>query len=459
MLRLHDTATGTVRALEPRHEGAVSMYVCGATVYDLPHVGHGRFALIWDVVRRYLEWSGFSVRFVSNVTDIDDKIIKRAEEEGRRPDEVAQQGETVWYHAMDALGIGRPDADPHATAFIGPMVELIAALVEAGIAYETDDGVYFAVESVEGYGLLARQSLESLRSGARIEVDEHKRSPLDFVLWKRAKPGEPSWDTPWGPGRPGWHTECVVMALDLLGEGFDLHGGGIDLAFPHHENERAQAVALGRDFAHHWTHSGLVVAPGGEKMSKSLGNFTSLTDLLSRTDPRAYRLLVLRSHYRAPMEVQPTNVADAEAALGRLDNVLRRAAEIDLPVGAAEPDPESLGRFRAFMDDDLDTPRAMALVFELVRRANSALDTEDDATAAALLAALGEITAAVGLGPAVEAGAEPVPEEVTALARRRDEARAARDWQAADAARDEIVALGWSVEDTARGTKVRPPRS
>jgi cysteinyl-tRNA synthetase len=260
-------------------------------------------ALAWDVLRRYLEWTGLDVRFVSNITDIDDNIIRRANREGRSSSDVAVEFEGSWYTAMDALGVKRPTLDPHATAYVEQMVELVAGLVSAGKAYETSDGVYLSVETVPGYGLLARQPLDSLRSGARVDVDEEKRSPLDFALWKKAKPQEPTWPSPWGDGRPGWHTECVVMALDLLGEGFDLHGGGIDLAFPHHENERAQAVALGRDFAHHWTHSGLVVAPGGEKMSKSLGNFTSLTDLLSRTDPRAYRLLVLRSHYRAPMEV------------------------------------------------------------------------------------------------------------------------------------------------------------
>jgi cysteinyl-tRNA synthetase len=452
MLRLHDTATGTVRELDLREPGRVSMYLCGPTVYDLPHVGHGRYTLVWDVVRRYLTWSGFDVHFVSNVTDIDDNIIVRAEKEGRPTSEVAEHYEAEWYRAMDALGVQRPDADPHATAYVGPMLELVGRLVDAGVAYETGDGVYFSVERVEGYGLLARQSLTSLRSGARIEVDEQKRSPLDFVLWKRSKPGEPSWDSPWGPGRPGWHTECVVMSLDLLGEGFDLHGGGIDLAFPHHENERAQAVALGHEFARLWGHSGHAMAPGGEKMSKSLGNFTSLTDLLARTDPRAYRLLVLRSHYRAPMEVQPTNIADAEAAVAKLDNLARRAAEAGLADDGAEADPGALARFRSAMDDDLDTPRAMALLFDLVRRANTALDGGDGASAP-LVAAVCEIAVAVGLPLGGDEAA--VPPEVTAVARRRDEARSARDWGAADAARDELAALGWAVEDTPGGTRVR----
>ncbi|MGH9017272.1 MAG: cysteine--tRNA ligase, partial [Acidimicrobiales bacterium] len=323
MLRLHDTATGVIEPVALREPGHVSMYVCGPTVYDLPHIGHGRFALAFDILRRYLEFCGLDVRYVSNITDIDDKIIARAESEGRTLAEVAGEFEAAWWEAMDGLGIERPTVAPRATEYVADMVALVADLVGRGIAYETSDGVYLSVEQVDGYGLLARQSLDSLRSGARVEPGEEKRSPLDFVLWKKAKPGEPTWESPWGPGRPGWHTECVVMSLDLLGDGFDLHGGGIDLAFPHHENERAQAVAVGRRFAHLWVHNGHVVT-GGEKMSKSLGNFTSLSDLLDRTDGRAYRLLLLRSHYRSQVEVTPATVADAEEALAGLDALARR---------------------------------------------------------------------------------------------------------------------------------------
>jgi cysteinyl-tRNA synthetase len=450
MIRLHDTALGRTVELELRTPGEVAMYVCGPTVYDHPHVGHGRFTLVWDVIRRYLGWRGLRVRFVSNITDIDDNIIKRARAEGRHEGEVTREYEAVWYEAMDRLGVARPDADPHATAYVERMVDLVGRLVAAGAAYETGDGVYLAVDTVPGYGLLARQPLESLRSGARVEVDEEKRSPLDFALWKKAKPGEPTWPSPWGPGRPGWHTECVVMSLDLLGDGFDLHGGGIDLAFPHHENERAQAVALGHTFARHWVHSGHVVAAGGVKMSKSLGNYTSLTDFLARVpDPRAYRLLVLRSHYRTPMELSPDAVADALTALGRLDALARRAG--DLP--AAEPDAGALARFTERMDDDLDTPAAVAQLFDLVRAANAALDAGDAAGAAPLVAAVREVAGAVGLD--LRAGGD-VPEEVLERARRRDEARAARDWAAADALRDALTADGWVVEDTPAGTRVRP---
>ncbi|HEY5244972.1 MAG TPA: cysteine--tRNA ligase, partial [Acidimicrobiales bacterium] len=383
MLQLHDTATGTVRPLALREPGRVSMYVCGPTVYDLPHLGHGRYSLVFDVLRRYLSFRGLDVRYVSNVTDVDDNIINRAAAEGRTEPEVAAEYEARWWEAMDALGVLRPSETPHATDYVPDMVDLVADLVARGAAYETADGVYLSVDTVPGYGLLARQPLDSLRAGARVEAVEGKRSPLDFAVWKRAKPGEPSWSSPWGPGRPGWHTECVVMSLDLLGDDFDLHGGGQDLAFPHHENERAQAVAEGRPFARHWVHNGWVMV-GGEKMSKSLGNFTSLTDLLARSDARAYRLLVLRSHYRSPIEVTAETIADAEKGLARLDALARRFSLADpLPVAdpvvagegpAAGADAAEVERFDERMDDDLDTPGALAGIFDLVSRANAAAD-------------------------------------------------------------------------------------
>jgi cysteinyl-tRNA synthetase len=404
-------------------------------------------ALVFDVLRRYLEWSGLDVRFVSNITDIDDNIIRRANRENRSSSEVAVEYESSWYDAMDALGVKRPTVDPHATAYVGQMVDLVAGLVEAGKAYETSDGVYLEVDAVPGYGLLARQSLDSLRSGARVDVIEEKKSPLDFALWKKAKPGEPTWVSPWGNGRPGWHTECVVMSLDLLGEGFDLHGGGIDLAFPHHENERAQAVADGRQFARRWAHNGHVQM-GGEKMSKSLGNFTTLTELLQVVDPRAYRVVVLQSHYRAPVEVTGATLEQAANTLSGLDAFARRAA--DLPEAAA--DAAALQRFRDAMDDDLDTPGAMAELSGLVRAANTALDAGDGPGAASMRAAIMEMAGAFGL-PLSDRGGD-VPADVTALVARRDEARAARDFAGADAIRHRIDALGWVVEDTAQGSRV-----
>jgi cysteinyl-tRNA synthetase len=444
VIRLHDTARGAVVPLEIREPGKVAMYVCGPTVYGPPHVGHGRFAIVFDVLRRYLEWSGYEVRYVSNITDIDDKIIERARTEGRDPADIARRCEKMWWHAMDAIGVARPTEDPHATAYVGRMVELIAELVARGVAYETSDGVYLEVARVPGYGLLARQDLESLQAGARVDANEEKRSPVDFVLWKKAKPGEPEWPSPWGPGRPGWHTECVVMSLDLLGDGFDIHGGGADLAFPHHENERAQAVALGREFARHWVHNGFVEV-SGEKMSKSLGNFTNLLDLTESTDPRSFRLLLLRSHYRSPIEVSRETIADARQALHRLDAFARRTTGL----GRAEPDAEALDRFRALMDDDLNTPGAVDLLFRLVRDANRALDIDDDAGAEPLVAAAFEICRAVGLELSTEPDA--VPADIVAAAERREAARAARDFATADALRDEILAVGVDPRRRPRG--------
>jgi cysteinyl-tRNA synthetase len=462
VLKLHDTATGEVVPLRLREPGKVAVYVCGPTVDGVPHLGHGRFSLVFDVLRRYLVFSGLDVTYVSNITDIEDKIIDRAAARGVPIAEFTAANEALWWEIMDALGVLRPDETPHATAYVDKMVALIDDLVGRGVAYETATGVYLSVLDVPGYGLLARQPLESLRAGARIEADEEKRSPLDFVLWKKAKPGEPSWDAPWGAGRPGWHTECVVMSLDLLGEGFELHGGGQDLMFPHHENERAQAVADGKEFARHWMHNGWVTV-GGEKMSKSLGNFTSLADLLDRSDPRAYRLLVLRSHYRSPIEVTPETIAQAEAGLARLDELARRFALDDVLVGGpptgagaarADIDPDAVATFTAAMDDDLDTPGALATVFELARRANASADAGDAAGAARDAATAALLAAALGLPLRAGTGDEG-DEAAAGLVRARDEARAARDWARADALRDELEAAGWLVEDGAEGTRIR----
>jgi cysteinyl-tRNA synthetase len=452
MITLYDTAAGAVLPLEPRQPGKVSMYVCGPTVYGPPHLGHGRFSLVFDVLRRYLIWSGLDVTYVSNITDIDDKIIQRAAEEGRPWQDVTAEYEQVWYDAMDAIGVLRPDRDPHATDYVEQMVAMIGELVERGAAYPTDDGVYLSVESVEGYGLLAHQSLDEMRAGGgdrEITGAGNKRHAADFALWKLAKPGEPSWPSPWGDGRPGWHTECVVMSLDLLGDDFDLHGGGMDLAFPHHENERAQAVALGRPFARRWAHNGFVEV-AGEKMSKSLGNFTTLTDLVAVHDPRAYRLLVLQSHYRSPLEVTGSTIEAAESSLARLDALARRAVDLT----SVDPDATAIEAFRGRMDDNLDTPAVCAQVFGLVTEINSLLDAGDTAAAAPLSAAWRVILAALGLDLRSDAG--EVPDEIAELAHQRDTARAAKDWAAADALRDRIVAAGFVAEDGPDGTVVRP---
>ncbi|MEX1105618.1 MAG: cysteine--tRNA ligase, partial [Ilumatobacteraceae bacterium] len=323
MLHLYDTATREVRELELREPGNVSIYLCGPTVYGPPHLGHGRATLVYDVLRRYLEWSGLSVRLVSNITDIDDKIIDRAQREGRPWQDITQRCESVWFEAMGKLNVTRPTDVPHATEYVDQMVTMIGELVEAGRAYSTDDGVYLSVESVDDYGLLVNQHLDDLLAGGgerEVFGAGQKRHPADFALWKLSKPGEPSWPSPWGDGRPGWHSECVVMSLDILGEGFDLHCGGMDLKFPHHENERAQAVALGKRFANHWMHNGFVVDAEGEKMSKSLGNVANLIDLMEQYDPRAYRMLLLQSHYRGPVSITQGNVDASVAALAGLDS-------------------------------------------------------------------------------------------------------------------------------------------
>jgi len=446
VIRLHDTALGSEAEVDLRDPGRFSLYVCGPTVYDHPHVGHGRHALVYDVLRRYLEWSGLEVCHVSNITDIDDKIIARAARDGRGVDDVAAEFEEAWYAAVDGLGVLRPHSDPHATAYVDDMVTLVGRLVDTGHAYATDEGVWLATDTVAGYGLLARQPLESLRSGARVGVVASKRSSLDFALWKLVPPEEPSWPSPWGPGRPGWHTECVVMSLDLLGEGFDLHAGGADLTFPHHENERAQAVALGRPFARRWMHHAFVEV-GGEKMSKSLGNFTTLTDLLAANDPRAYRLLVLQSQYRKPMEVTVATLDAATRALSALDDFARRTSELAL----GPSDPVAIEAFRARMDDDLDTPGVIADLADLRRRANALLDARDDLGAAPLAAAVIEITGVLGLELR---GAATLPPDVAARLVERDEARDQKDWAAADSIRAGLEADGWVVEDTPGGTRV-----
>jgi cysteinyl-tRNA synthetase len=462
VLRLYDTATGMIRPLEHRDPDRVGMYVCGLTVSGDPHIGHGRLALVFDVLRRYLEFSGLDVHFVSNVTDIDDKIIARAAQEGRNESEIAEQYESEWWAATDALGVLRPTDAPHATSYIDKMVALIGDLVAVGVAYSTPEGVYLAVEDVDGYGLLAGQPLDSLRVGARIEASPHKRSPLDFVLWKPAKPGEPRWPSPWGDGRPGWHTECVAMSLDLLGAGFDVHGGGLDLRFPHHENERAQAVAHGDEFARHWVHNGMALADG-VKMSKSLGNFTTLADLLDRYDGRAYRLLVLRSHYRSPIEVREATIRDAQEGLERLDNLARRfSLGAELVDGApARWDPEradkvdtvAVDRFFERMDDDLDTPAALADIFDLVRSANSLADAGHSAQAARTATTVALLSGALGL--AIASSTREIDEETQALVRERDAARAAREWGQADRLRAELSSRGWVVEDGPDGTILR----
>ena len=391
---------------------------------------------------------------VSNITDIDDNIIARAAEEGTTEPELARRFEEIFIAEMDRLDIAHPDLRPRATEYVGPMVDIIGQLVDRGMAYATDSGVYYDVDRLDGYGALAGQTIEQLRegAGARIEVDEDKTDPLDFALWKAAKPGEPTWDSPWGPGRPGWHIECVAMSLDLLGDGFDIHGGGDDLTFPHHENERAECLGCGRPFARLWVHNGMVQV-GTEKMSKSLGNFWTLAELLDNWDPRALRLLVLQTHYRKTMEIGEDTLRTASAALERLDGFARRIAAANLPDTPA--DEATVDRFRQAMDDDLGTAAAMAIVCAAVRDANRALDAEDADTAAALAAAVTELSGVLGLRLA---GTTTVGDDggaIDGLVAARSAAKAAEDYAEADRIRDELTSRGVVLEDSATGTTWR----
>jgi cysteinyl-tRNA synthetase len=450
MFKLYDTATSEVRELRLRTPGRVGIYLCGPTVYGPPHLGHGRATLVYDILRRYLEWTGLEVRLVSNITDIDDKIIDRANREGRPWQDITHKCENVWFEAMGKLNVARPTDVPHATEYVEQMVDMIATLIERDNAYVTDDGVYLSVPNVPDYGLLAHQSLDDMLSGGgdrEVFGAGNKRHPADFALWKFSKPGEPSWPSPWGDGRPGWHSECVVMSLSILGEGFDLHCGGMDLKFPHHENERAQAVALGKEFASHWMHNGFVVDTEGEKMSKSLGNVANLLDLLEHYDARAYRLVLLQTHYRSPVRIGQDNIDAAVNALAGLDAFASRTEHLD----SVAPDADVIARFRELMNDDLDTPSATALMFETIRRANAALDSASE-SAAGLSAAVRDMCVAFGL---TIKEAESVPADVLARAAALDAARAAKDFATADSLRAALQSDGWIVETNKAGTTVR----
>ena len=478
VIRLYDTLTRQVTELQPRTPGEVSIYVCGPTVYDVPHLGHARTALTYDVLCRYLRWRGLTVRMVSNITDVDDKIIARAAEEGSTEEQVAARFTDVYLRETAALGVAEPDERPHATGYITEMVDFVEELLRRDAAYVIDGaGVYFDVSRYPDYGRLPRRRPDELRdsAGARVAVDERKRDPLDFALWKAAKPSEPVWDAPWMPGRPGWHIECVAMSLGLLGDGFDIHGGGSDLIFPHHENERAEAEAAGRRFARLWMHSAMVNV-GGEKMAKSAGNFRTLADVLALYDPRALRLAMLQAHYRSTMEIDEAVLTAATAGIERLDAFARRIGAFEASgtpkgtdaTGTVDTD---AGReaFVEAMTNDLATPGAVGAIFELLRGGNVALDRGEIEEATAALATVRDLAAALGLhvGPApLDAGA-PSDRGLTdsvagsgamsdaAIQQRVDErqtARAARDYATADRIRGELADLCVEVEDTPAGT-------
>ena len=459
MVRLNSTIHRAVVPFEPRDEGKVGIYVCGPTVQSEPHVGHGRSAVAFDVIRRYLTWRGYDVTYVRNVTDIEDKIIAAAEESGESVEVLAVRMAERFASGYRALGVLEPDIEPKATEHIPEIIDLIGKLVDRGLAYAAGGDVYFSVRADEGYGRLSGRKPDELRAGYRIDVGDAKHDPLDFALWKGAKPGEPWWDSPWGPGRPGWHIECSAMASKYLGDDFDIHGGGTDLIFPHHENEISQSEgASGKTFARYWLHNGMVNL-GGEKMAKSTGILVDLASIAEKHGGRPLRLLFLRAHYRSPIEYSDALLAEAEDALDRLQRFRDRA-------NPGEPDREALDRFREVMDDDFATPEAVSLLFDLVRDGNRALDEGGDASAIA--GAVEEIVDVFGLDDAslpvetaLDLGDLPArfgldgegAEVIDQLIELRAKAREERRFEDADAIRLGLEEAGVILEDGPDGTR------
>lgn len=373
-LKLYNTLTRKKEAFEPLEPDKVRMYVCGVTVYDMCHIGHARSVVLFDVIYRYLEHIGYDVRYVRNFTDVDDKIINRANQLGENWKHLAERFIGEFYTDMDALGVRRPSVEPKATEHIRQIEELIERLIAADHAYEVDGDVMFAVNSFGPYGRLSGKKIDDLVAGARVDVDEKKRNPLDFALWKAAKPGEPSWESPWGPGRPGWHIECSAMSMEYLGERFDIHGGGADLTFPHHENEIAQSeAATGSPFARYWIHNGFVNIKS-EKMSKSLGNVLNIRDILQQVHPEVLRLFLLSSHYRSPLDYSDTSIRETVAGLERLYGAMEALNKLIEAGGTGQVLPEELvgitARFTEAMDDDFNTPRCLAVLFDAARAVN-----------------------------------------------------------------------------------------
>ena len=447
MIRVHNSMGRALVDFEPRKEGKVDMYVCGPTVQSEPHVGHGRYAVAFDVIRRYLSWRGFEVTYVSNITDIEDKIIAAAEELGEPVEHLAVRMTERFAVSFQRLGVLPPDVEPKASEHIDEMLDLIGRLIERGLAYTRDGDVYFSVRALESYGKLSGRKPDELQAGHRIEVDDAKEDPLDFALWKAAKPGEPTWDSPWGPGRPGWHVECSAMASKYLGEGFDIHGGGLDLIFPHHENEVAQSEgASGETFARFWLHNGMVNL-GGEKMAKSTGQVVDLEEILDAHGGRALRMLYIRAHYRSPIEYSEELLTEAEESLDRLDRFRER-------VTPDTPDREAMARFTEVMDDDFGTPQAVSLMFDLIREGNRLIDEDGDA--GPIAGAVEEIVGVLGLDdadPAPSMESSLTDEEIHALVVERNEARSRREFEVADEIRDRLVSAGVSIEDGPNGTR------
>jgi cysteinyl-tRNA synthetase len=480
-IRLYNTATKDKENFIPLKENEAGIYVCGVTVYDLCHIGHARSAIVFDVLVRYLRARGFRVTYVRNFTDVDDKIIMRANESGKDPMALAQENIDAFYEDMDRLSILRPDREPRATEHIDHMIDMIKVLIEKGFAYVEGNDVYYSVEKLHDYGSLSGRRIEDMKAGARIDVDERKRHPMDFALWKGAKPGEPSWESPWGQGRPGWHMECSVMSNFYLGPTFDIHGGGKDLLFPHHENERAQSVAAnGAEFARYWVHNGFVTVES-EKMSKSLGNFITIRDALKEYPAEVLRLFLLSKHYRSPLDFSRKDVLNVQSGLIKIYRTLQRLEFMIGRVGmksdsrkggfftGGEKD-DFTAEFLNLMDDDMNTAGAVGLIFEKIKEMNRIMDARDGRPDEALLARLAEdreslLTVGDVLGllqaepdeflSSIASPSDIDPEEVEKLIKERADARAGKDWARADTVRGTLQEMGVIIEDTPQGTKWR----
>lgn len=456
MLKIFNTLSRQKEEFKPIHAGQVGMYVCGITVYDLCHIGHGRTFVAFDVVSRYLRYLGYDLKYVRNITDIDDKIIKRAAENGETIGQLTERMIAEMHADFASLNILPPDEEPRATRHIAEIIDIVEKLIARGHAYVAENGdVMFAVDTAPGYGVLSRQDLEQLKAGARVEILDVKRNPMDFVLWKMSKPGEPSWTSPWGEGRPGWHIECSAMNCKQLGEHFDIHGGGSDLMFPHHENEIAQSTcAHGGEYVNYWMHTGMVMVDK-EKMSKSLNNFFTVRDVLAHYDAETIRYFLISGHYRSQLNYSEENLKQARASLERLYTALRGT---DAAV-TAQGGEEFETRFRAAMDDDFNTPEAYSALFDLAREVNR-LKAEDPAAANGLAARLRRLAGVLGLleqdpEPFLQSGAQSDDaevQEIEALIKQRNDARKAKDWALADAARDRLNEMGIVLEDGPQGT-------
>lgn len=460
MLKIFNTLTREKELFQPIHAKKVGMYVCGVTIYDLCHIGHGRTFVAFDIITRYLRFLGYDLTYVRNITDVDDKIIKRALENGETCDQLTERMLQEMYADFDALNIQRPDIEPRATRHIPQIIKLVEKLLANDHAYVADNGdVMFAVDSDPNYGILSRQNLEQLQAGARVDIVDVKRNPMDFVLWKMSKPNEPSWDSPWGKGRPGWHIECSAMNCDKLGEHFDIHGGGSDLMFPHHENEIAQSTCAHHgQYVNYWMHSGMVMVDQ-EKMSKSLGNFFTIRDVLKHYDPETVRYFLLSGHYRSQLNYSEENLKQARIALERLYTALR---DTDKSLVYVPANSHYLQRFCLAMNDDFNTPEAFSVLFDLAREINKAkadIQLELANQLAAELRYLAQVLGLLEQDPLHFLQSDNQDNldiaKIEALIQQRNQARAAKDWALADQARDALNAMNIVLEDGANGTTWR----